>query len=169
MTAIDNNLNEADKRKKVLVMIKAIQVATFVTMDEDGLLRSRPMAPLHFGENGEIWFFTNVKSGKVDEIEGTPEVLLSLSNPETMDYVSLNGRAEIVRDKVKAAELWSEVARLWFPAGPSDPDLVCVRFQADSAEYWDSPSATMMIAYGYLKARLTGQAANLGEQVKVRF
>ncbi len=169
MNASDNAQNEADKRSKIVEMIRGIRIASFVTMDEDGLLRSRPMAPQHYGEAGEIWFFTNVKSGKVDEIEGTPEILLSFSNPETQDYVSMNGRAEIVRDKEKTAKLWSEVARVWFPGGPSDPDLVLIRFQADAAEYWDSPSASMMIAYGYLKARLTGKAPNLGEQDKVRF
>ena len=35
------------------------------------------------------------------------------------------------------------------------------------AEYWDAPNSTMIMLYGYVKARLTGKSPHPGENVKV--
>jgi len=38
-----------------------------------------------------------------------------------------------------------------------------------SAEYWDAPSSAVVYAYGYLKARLTGERPDPGENKLVKF
>jgi len=54
-------------------------------------------------------------------------------------WVSVSGTAEIIRDQLKARELWNPFVEAWLPEGPQDPNIVLIRVQADTAEYWDSP------------------------------
>jgi general stress protein 26 len=68
---------------------------------------------------------------------------VSYSSPSDDCYVSISGRAEVIRDHVRARELWSPMDEEWFPHGPDDPQLVLIRIKIDSAAYWDSLSATM--------------------------
>ena len=78
------------------------------TMDSSGRLNSRPMSTNKNVEfDGDIWFFTYGDTPKVHEIENKPYVNVAFADPKSQTYVSLSGRAELVRDKAKIAELWS--------------------------------------------------------------
>ncbi|MGI4794501.1 MAG: pyridoxamine 5'-phosphate oxidase family protein [Janthinobacterium lividum] len=47
--------------------------------------------------------------------------------------------------------------------------MALLKVAIDAAEYWDAPNSTMIHAYGYLKARLTGEAPEPGGNEKVSF
>ncbi len=49
-----------------------------------------------------------------------------------------------------------------------DPQARLVKVVADSVEYWDSPSSTMVHAYGYVKARMTGEPPSPGDVAHVK-
>ena len=158
-----------EDRMKVWEMIKDVRICVMVTTDDDGALRSRPMAAQQTEFDGELWFYTGVDSGKIDQIESNPNVLLGYSSPADNEYVSVNGTAEIVRDRAKIKELWSEMLRVWFPKGADDPDIALIKVKVSGAEFWDAPSSTMLHAYGYVKARLTGKPPSGGEHKIVSF
>lgn len=152
-------------------MIKGIRVTMMTTLDDNGRLNSRPMATLsHAGfEDGTLWFFTRADSEKVSEIDRHWRVNLAYAEPDKQDYVSLSGIAEVVRDREKIRFLWREIMTTWFPQGPDDPEIALLKVNVDQAEYWDSPSSAMVHAYGYVKAKITGEAPNPGENVKIAF
>jgi general stress protein 26 len=161
--------SDHESRQKVWDMIRDIRIALMVTVDQDGLLRSRPMSFQQTEYDGKLWFFTRAQAPKVDQIETHEEVLLAFADPEKQNYVSLTGKGIVVDDRAQIKALWSEPMRTWFPKGPDDPDISLICVTVDSAEYWDSPSATMVMAFGYLKARLTGKAPNPGDHKRVEF
>jgi general stress protein 26 len=169
MTTVEPVTTDDASRQKVWDMIKDIQIALMVTTDDEGLLRSRPMAVQQRSFEGDLWFFTNVNSGKVDHIEGNPGILLAYADPGSQNYVSVTGEAEIVRDRAQIKALWSDMLKIWFPDGPDDPDIALIKVRMKMAEYWDSPSSVMVLAYGYLKSSLTGEKPRLGEHKRVRF
>ena len=119
--------------------------------------------------DGEFWFFTYADSRKVREVRAEPRILLTYAEPKKQDYVALNGRAEVVQDPGKVKALWREPLRTWFPKGPDDPEIALLRVRIADAEYWDSPSSAMVYAYGYAKARLTGEPPNPGDVGRVGF
>ena len=120
--------------------------------------------------NGELWFASREGTPKLDEIAEHTQVLLAYSEPKGQNYVSISGTARIVRDSAKVKELWSEPARVWFPKGPDDPSIALICVKVESAEYWDSPSSAWVYAYGYAKARLTGEPPHdVGENKVVNF
>jgi len=164
-----NSRSDDEGRERVHALISDIGVAQLVTIDRSGRMRSRPMVAQHTGEQDELWFFTSAGSGKTDEIDFNHEVMLAYSHPSKQHYVSIRGRAEMVNDREKIRQLWSEPMRTWFPKGADDPDLSLIKVQIEDADYWDSPSSTLVYVYGYAKALLTGQRPSGGDNEHVDF
>jgi general stress protein 26 len=152
---------------KLYELIKDVKIAMMTTVDTDGTLHSRPMHSQEADEHGDLWFFTQIQSPKITEVSRDNEVNLAYSEPKTQTYVSVSGKAEIVRDKAKIEEKWSEPLRAWFPEGTDDPQIALIRVHPAKGEYWDSPSSTLVHLYGYAKAVVTGEQPKPGDQAKV--
>lgn len=157
-------------RRKVWSLIKDIEFALMVTKGADGKLSGRPMAAMQTDFDGDLWFLSRIGTPKIEEVLHDENVLLAYSEPKDQNYVSVAGTAEIVRDKQAIADHWSESARVWFPKGPDDPAICLIKVKVETAEYWDAPSSTWLHAYGYVKARLTGEPPHhVGDNKVVRF
>lgn len=152
---------------KLAEMIKDIKVAMLTTVDDDGSLRSRPMQTQNKAFDGQIWFFTYKDSAKSHNVEKDARVNVAYSEPDDDRYVSISGRASVVVDRAKAEELWSPVHKAWFPQGLEDPQLALIRVDVDHAEYWDTPSSSMVQLFGMAKALATGEPYRPGENQKV--
>lgn len=107
--------------------------------------------------HGTLWFFSGLNSEKVEELQTNPEVNVSYSDPDDQRYVSVSGHAEVSRDRTKMEELWNPMFKAWFPRGLDDPDLCLLQVNVTQAEYWDSPSGTMVQLAGDIKAVVTGK------------
>jgi general stress protein 26 len=161
--------HSTDAVEKLGELIKEVKMAMLTTIDEDGSLRSRPMATSKAKFDGYLWFFTRGSSPKVEEIDKHVEVNLSYADPGSNTYVSVSGKAQTIHDKAKATELWNPILKAWFPDGLEDPDLALLRVKVEKAEYWDSPSSKVVQLIGYVKAVTTGQTykPSPGEHEKV--
>ncbi len=161
-------VNDDEARIKVRELLEQIRTVMLVTTDTDSLMQARPMSVLAV-EGDTVWFFSDANSPKMFEIDQDHDVLLTAANPSSQDYVSARGVARIVQDEAKKQELWTEMARLWFPDGAKSPNLVLIGVDLVGAEYWDSPSSTALFAYGYIKALVAKKPPAAGENAKVRF
>jgi len=159
----------ANDIQKLGDLIKDIKIAMLTTAEQDGTLRSRPMATQKAEFDGTLWFFTRASSPKVDEVEQSHNVNLSYAALDSNTYVSVTGTASLVRDAAKAKELWNPILKAWFPKGLEDPDLALLHVTVQKAEFWDSPSSTMVHIAGFVKAIATGQAykPSAGEHQKI--
>ena len=144
-------------------LVKDIQIAMLTTQEADGTLRSRPMATQNKKLDRFLWFFTAIDSSKSQEVAEEPSVNLSYADPKSSRYVSISGRAKVVRDRQKAEELWTPFVKAWFPKGLEDPDLGLLRVTVDQAEYWDAPSGKAVALFGLAKSLLTGRPLYQGE------
>jgi general stress protein 26 len=132
-----------------------------------GGLRARPLEARPDREGDVIWFLTDVRSGKDEEVAASPEVGLVFIDAGDKAYLSITGRAEILRDTAQAAEIWKSSDQVWWPGGPDDPTLRVLRVEPRTAELWDGPSNSVVAAFEFAKAKLTGTKPNLGENRKV--
>jgi len=159
-----------DTRQKAIEklngLIKEMDFAMLTTND-GGVLRSRPMQTQDFDFDGDLWFFTSSNTHKSEEIERDNRVNVSYASPGDNSYVSVSGRASIVKDREKIDEYWSDLYKAWFPEGKDTPDLVLLRVEAEQAEYWDAPSSTIAQTIGFLKALATGERVDVGENEKI--
>lgn len=154
--------------KKLYELIKDIKVAMMTTVEPDGSLHSRPMYNQKADDHGDLWFFSRASVSKVSELRKDSQVNLAYSDPSSQNFVSVSGTAEVIMDKAKIKELWTEGMRTWFPDGPDGPNMALIRVHPADGEYWDGANQTVMQIYGYAKARLLGEPPKeLAENKKV--
>jgi general stress protein 26 len=154
---VNNNslLSKVKYKKKTIAMdicrkyvelhdkIKHIRIA-MLTLEEDekGGLRSVPMVTMQTECEGNIWFFTSLDSEKVDQIQRNPNVNLTYADQRGKQYVSITGKAEIIKDENKMKELWKPNMEEYFPGGLNSPDLGLVKVKMEHADFWNENNTT---------------------------
>jgi general stress protein 26 len=139
-------------------LIGDVEIAMLTTVRPDGRLVSRPLRTVDASRpfDGTLWFFVRASSHKADEIEANPHVNLAYASPSRNTYVSVSGRAKLVDNRAKVAELWSPALELYFAGGRDDRDLVLLRVDVDGAEFWDGPAGWLGQALDFAGGVLTG-------------
>lgn len=141
---------------------------TMLTTIAGGKLHSRPMSTQEIDENGDLWFFSADNTRKVDEIAADDRINAAYSDPDGNTYVSVFGRAKVVKDRAKIEELWSPVLKAWFPEGVDDPTICLLKVSVEEAEYWDAPSSKFVQLAGFVKALATGTEADYGDHGTIK-
>jgi general stress protein 26 len=116
--------------------------------------------------DGTMWFFTYDNSHKVDEVKNDHRVGVAFSDPGSELYVSTTGTAEIVKDKAKINDLWSEVLKTWFPQGKDDPTIALLKVTIHGGEYWDRPGGKVVKLFEMAKGAITGDTDKTGRNEK---
>ena len=97
-------------------------------------------------------------------------VNLSYANPKEDTWVSVTGQARVLEDAAKKKELFSPMAKAWFPGGPEDPDMELVEVRISEAEYWNVKESKLTQLLKMGKAALTEERPDsLGEHREVHF
>lgn len=159
--------NHKDDIKLLGEKIKGIKIAMMTTAENDGTLRSRPMATQDFEFDGDLWFFTETNTPKVAEVQHHQQVNLSFANPDKECYVSVSGTTQVIRDRQKIEQLWKPMYKIWFTQGVDDPNLALLQVTVTNAEYWDAPSSKMVQLASFAKAMVAGQRDQMGENQKL--
>jgi len=142
-------------------------VICMMTTRFDGGLRARPLEARPDKDHDAIWFLTDVRGLKDDEVEANPEVCLTFVYPKEKVYLSITGEAFVSRDPERAKALWNQEQQAWWPGGPNDPNVRVMRVDLTRAEMWDGPASSAVAAFEFAKGRLTGTKPKLGENRKV--
>jgi general stress protein 26 len=149
---------------RVWDLMKKIGFAMLVTRDGDKL-RARPMsAYLERGSNA-IFFLTDARRHKDEEIARNPNVNVSFADAGEQKYVSVTGTAVVSNDRAKIKQLFSTPAKAWWESA-EDPNIRVIRITPDDAEFWDTPGSVI----SYVKmaaAAMTGTRPDIGENRKV--
>jgi general stress protein 26 len=150
---------------RVWDIIEKVGVCMLTTRFRGGL-RARPLEARPDRKAGLIFFVTDVRGLKDDEIEQSPDVGLVFIDKADNAYLSLTARARVRDDHAKAHEIWKKTDDMWWQ-GPDDPNVRVLRVEPSRGELWDGPASRLVAAYEFAKARVTGEKPNLGENRKV--
>lgn len=151
-------------RARVWELMKKIGFAMLVTHDGDKL-RARPMSAYVERDENTIYFLTDARRHKDEEIARNPGINLSFADTGSQEYVSLTGTASVANDRAKIKDLFSTAARAWW-ASSDDPNIRVLKITPDDAEFWDSPGAVI----SYVKmaaAAISGNRPEIGDNRKV--
>jgi general stress protein 26 len=111
---------------------------------------------------GTLWFFTDDRSPKVQEITHDSTVSLVFQSDETRRYLQLDGTATVVSDRGKMRELFTPVTRTWFPDGLDDPHLTLLRIDVTGGAFWENPAGTLQVLAAFTKSVVTGTPGKSG-------
>ena len=117
-----------------------------------GGLRARPLEARTDRDAGIIWFVTDVRGAKDDEIGADHDIgLVFFIDESDRAYLSITGRAVVTRDTAKTKEIWKMTDDVWFPGGPDDPNVRLLRIEPITAELWDGPSSAAVVVFEFAK------------------
>lgn len=150
---------------KVIGIINDVRIGMVATQSQ-GRLVSRPLTVIDVKEDGDLWFFSTAQSDIVREFETQDLVNVSFSGNK--EWVSVSGRASVVRDVAKKKELWNPMVETFATDGPESPDTVLLRVDSESAEYWKNPGGAASLVAGWVKQKLTGKNAEPGDSNTVQ-
>jgi len=124
--------------QRVRALTHDIPFAMFTTVIADGSLRSRPMVASADSFDGTaVWFFTRASSPVAQEIAGQGHVNVTYVSAPEDRFVSVSGKAEVVRDVERATQMWNPSYASWFAGGPEDAELGMIKITVSRIEYWD--------------------------------
>jgi general stress protein 26 len=149
---------------RVWELMKKIGICMLATWDGREL-HARPMGAYVRPEENAIYFLSDARRQKDEEIRQYAKVCLAFADTSKQNYVSLAGHAEVSSDRGKIRELWGTPAKAWWDS-PEDPNIRVLKVTPAEAEFWDAPGST--VAYVKMAAAaLTGSRPDLGENRKV--
>jgi len=170
-TQAKNEDRSAPQEKKVedfYDLIDGIEIAMLTTRLGDGALVSRPMATQKRREGVDLWFVTSTETHKVEEIEREPHI--NLGYYKDAEWVSVSGRATLVRDRALIRQLYQPDWRAWFgdeggerDGGPDDPRLVLIVVKVESATYFKRTQSRPVMWLNVMKSVITGDPPDIGE------
>ena len=123
--------------------MKEIDFVMLNTHTKDGQIGARPMSNnRQVDYDGDSYYFTWEDCLMVDDIKRDPKVGLSLQGapqeggaPGT--FISVEGKAKIVRDKAEFEKHWTDGLERWFEDGVDTDGMVMLHVSATRAAYWD--------------------------------
>lgn len=141
-----------------------IGIAMFVTWDGERQ-RARPLAATVKRAEHAIYFLTDVRGQKDDQIEKFPIVTLAFADTHDNKYVTITGKATVSDNRAKIRDLWNPFAKAFFESA-DDPNIRVITVSPEDAEIWDSPHR-VVATLSMLGAAVAGTKPAVGENAKV--
>ena len=98
-----NDLIEAAKE-----IMNAVPSCAFITIDDKGIPRVRAMETIVPDSDMTVWFVTNPKSRKVQQVKKNNKVTLYYLNADNSGYVTIHGTAFLVDELNEKKKRWKE-------------------------------------------------------------
>ncbi len=152
-------------------LIKDIKFGMFTHRSAGGLLHAHPLTTQNkaVDEGATLYFFVPLDGEVARAIQNDPSVCVSYAHPGDDSYVSVSGEARVDTNQAKKEELFTPMAKAWFPNGPTDPNLALLAVRIHHAEYWDVDDSKMVQLFKMAKAAMTGETPkNFGDHKELK-
>lgn len=162
------NLSRREANEKIKELAVKTDICLFTTALSSLPLTTRPMSTRSVDEEGNIWFFSREGSHKNEEIRKDNRVQLFYSNNTGSEYLTIYGKAEIIKDDAKAKELWSAIAKTWFDKGYDDPELTLLKIIPEDGHYWDTKDGKIISLFKMVAGAIVGKELVEGVEGDIR-
>ena len=131
------------KLAEISEKMRDIDFAVLSMRTEGGAIAGRPMSNNREVEfDGDSYFFTCDDTRTVSDIVRDPNVGLTYQSKSGMlgmkpFFITVEGRAELIKDKQRFAEHWTKDLDAWFKEGIDTPGLTLIKVVAQRLHYWD--------------------------------
>lgn len=140
-------------------LIKDIRFGMLIHRHADGTLQGHPLTTQNksIDEGSTLYFFISQKSGMASQLREDGNVNVSYADPGDDNYVSIAGTAAFSGSQTKKQELFTPMAKAWFPGGVTDPDLALLEVKISHAEYWNSKDSKVTQLFKMARSAITGE------------
>jgi general stress protein 26 len=156
------NLTQGEAIEKFKEIVDHEAICLFTTRLTEVPLTTRPMSVQKVCDQGNFWFLSASDSDKNHDIEMDQRVQLFFTNPSKYEFLSLYGTASITRDRGKIDELWTNIAKAWFPEGKDDPRVTVIKVTPEQGFYWDTKDGKLVSMIKILASAVSGKTLKEG-------
>ncbi|MGQ2979389.1 MAG: pyridoxamine 5'-phosphate oxidase family protein [Polaromonas sp.] len=152
-------------------LIKDIKFGMLIHRHRDGTLQGHPLTTQNksIDEGSVLYFFISNKSDMAGRLREDGNVNVSYADTGADNYVSIAGTASFSNDQAKKEELFSPLAKAWFPGGVTDPDLALLEVHITHAEYWNAKDSKLTQLFKMAKSAITGERPqNMSEHKELK-
>jgi len=167
MKTQETKLHNEEAVSKLNELVADVSICMFTTMDEEHHISSRPMFTSSIDDEGNIWFFTNEFSEKINEVSKDNIVHLIYSHPAKNIYVDVKGTCALIIDRKKMEELWDPKLKSWFPEGLDDPKVCLIKVATEEAHFWNHANSKMGLLFSVLRSITKGDRYKETEKGKL--
>ena len=126
-----------------------------------------PMTAFAEPESGLLWFFTRSDSLLAKTVQTVTQAAFIIMSKNQDLQASIVGDLVVSQDPLHREKYWNSVLAAWFPKGKTDPGTTLLCLTCDLAEVWFSETGALKFGWEIAKARLTGQAPDMGGHVSL--
>ena len=151
---------DANPRASLWELIKDIRFAMVIHHHDDGHLHACPMTTANkegMDEDQHLYFLINKGSDLARCVQRNVQINVSYADTGKDSYVSVSAQAHVSDDMALKEQLFSPMAKAWFPDGVQDPNLAVLVAKAEHAEYWDVKQSKLVQLFAMAKAAVTGE------------
>ena len=163
---MEKHLSDKEALTKFTKLVNDINVCMFITENKDDE-HTRPMSTIEVEQNGTLWFFTDIRSIKVEEVATQREVHLVFAHPGKESYIDVWGTANVITDKQSVKDKWSPIVKAWFPKGVDDPNIALLKVNPYDVYYWDAETGKMIAFLKIAASAVTGKKLSEGAEGKL--
>lgn len=165
---MEKNLQNEQALEKFTRLVKDVNTCMFITNNRDNAeTHTRPMATVDVEKDGTLWFYTDIRSIKVDEVTTDQDVHLVYAHPGKESYLDVWGTASVVTDRIKIKEKWTPMVKVYFSQGADDPNLALLKVKPQDCYYWDVESGKMVYFLKAAASVVTGKRLAEGAEGKL--
>ena len=154
---MEKNLQQEEAINKFKKLAQEVNICMFITNTNEEKEHTRPMATIDVDDDGTLWFYTDIRSIKVEEVTMDKQVHLTYAHPGKESYMDVWGTSSIVTDRALIKEKWSPVVKAYFPGGADDPNVALMKVRPTSVYYWESETGKMVQFLKMAVAAVTGK------------
>ena len=96
-------------------IISSASTCALITLDENNVPMVRTMDPFQPESDFTIWFGTNSKSRKVNQLKNNPTVTIYYPEKNNSGYVVLHGEAKLIDDPKEKDSHWKPEWEAFYP------------------------------------------------------
>lgn len=149
------NLYNDEARAKLKEIAEAAGNCFFTTKIKSDQPHTRPMALQEVCDEGNLWFISSSESLKNDEIETDPAVQLYFLKNSKYEFLYVQGKASIHKDKELIEKFWNKLANAWFD-GKDDPRVTIIKVEPKDTYYYESTDNKLVSVAKMLVLAATG-------------
>jgi general stress protein 26 len=164
---MEKNLQNEEALKKFKKLVEEIRTCMFITdsaTEDKAANHTRPMATIDVEADGTLWFYTDIRSIKVEEVSMERNVHLVYAHPGKESYLDVWGTATVVTDRQTIVDKWSPIVKAWFPDGITDPNLGMLKVKPFTCHYWDAETGKMVQFLKIAASIVTGKTLAEGAE-----
>jgi general stress protein 26 len=149
---------------RVWKLMEKIGVCMLASKDGEKI-RARPMRAHPRQAEHVIYFLTDARGHKDEEVSRDEHVCLSFAQPGDGKFLAVTGCARVRNDRMLIRDLWDREAEAYWN-GADDPGVRVIEVTPEDAQFWEGPHG-VVATFAMVVAAATAGPPVLGDQRKV--